>query len=94
MFKKEVTEIIGIMKLPDILVAFFTDPDIGAVGKTLPFSSVSGKKLFFTFAKKILPLKGKNSGAITIVLEGKKKNAFVSFVMVRTPLALSQNLFL
>ena len=35
----------------------------GAVGKTLPFSSVSRKKLLFTFAKKILPLKGKNSGA-------------------------------
>ena len=33
----------------------------GAVGKTLPFSSVSGKKLLLTFEKKKLPLKGKNS---------------------------------
>ena len=36
---------------------------IGAVVKTPCFISVSGKKLLFTFTKKSLSLKGKNSGA-------------------------------
>ena len=77
---------------------------MGRLEKMLSFISVSGKKLLFTFAKKILPLKGKKFwgfilevrtiGPITIDLKGQKKNAFTSFVMVCTPLALSQYLFL
>ena len=62
------------------------------------------KSYFLHLQKKMLPLKGKKIwgfilevrtiGPITIVLEGQKKNAFISLVTVRSPLALSQNLVL
>ena len=38
---------------------------LGRLRKTLNFISISGKKLLFTFAKKMLSLKGKNSGAMS-----------------------------
>ena len=38
---------------------------MGRLQKMLNFSSVSGKKLLFTFAKKMLSFKGKNSGAMS-----------------------------
>ena len=38
---------------------------MGRLQKTLNFISISGKKLLFTFAKKMLSLKGKNSGAMS-----------------------------
>ena len=37
----------------------------GKVVETLDFSTVSGNKLFFTFEKKCLFLKGKNYGAMS-----------------------------
>ena len=38
---------------------------LGRLQKILNFISISGKKLLFTFAKKMLSLKGKNSGAMS-----------------------------